>query len=136
MKPIYWKRFFRRTLAVFLAVIALWLLGFGLTVGAHSGVIQTLGSSESFVLHALQAELGDRELASLPLALRLAARQSPLLWANLTSITPVEPDPAEDLPNAQPALTGTTSMRRSPGPPLPPATLWSVPWCPPTAKGM
>ena len=103
MKPIYWKRFFRRTLAVFLAVIALWLLGFGLTVGAHSGVIQTLGNSESFVLHALQAELGDRELASLPLALRLAARQSPLLWANLTSITPVEPDPAEDLPNAQPA---------------------------------
>ena len=66
MKGIYWKRLLRRALAVFLATIALWLLGLGLTVGAHSGALQTLGSDESFDIHALQAELGTRELAARP----------------------------------------------------------------------
>lgn len=105
MKGIYWKRLLRRTLAVFLATIALWLLGLGLTVGAHSGTLQTLGSNESFVFHALQSELGDRELANLPLPLRIAAQQSPLLLANLSNLDPEAlPTPsAQPLPNAQPA---------------------------------
>ena len=83
MKGIYWKRLFRRAMAAFLATLAVWLLAVGVSAGASLRLAQTWEGDESFAAHLLEMELGDRDYARLPLALRIVAQQSPWLWANL-----------------------------------------------------
>ncbi len=53
--PILWKRLFRRSAALFLATLAVWLL---LLCGGGAGALQSLGESGAFVSTALAAELG------------------------------------------------------------------------------
>ena len=105
MKGIYWKRLFRRAMAAFLATLAVWLLAVGVSAGASLRLAQTWEGDESFAAHLLEMELGDRDYARLPLALRIVAQQSPWLWANLGILEQVtEPSPSQEpLPDAQPA---------------------------------
>lgn len=107
MRDIHWLRLFRRGMAAFLAVMAVWLLGLGAAAGAGAGLVEALGSSGSFVSAALRTELGELPGDRAPLPLRLVLAQSPLLAANpgwSSSLLPQETGtPSEPLPNAQPA---------------------------------
>ncbi|MCI9263629.1 MAG: stage II sporulation protein P [Oscillospiraceae bacterium] len=98
MRRIRWGRLIRRSLAVCLTVVTLWLLLTG-----SAGV--SLAESEAFVVAALRTELGDRGQGGPGFWQRLALSQSLLLERNLTppeqEETPVET--LEPLPNAQPA---------------------------------
>ena len=98
MRRIRWGRLIRRSLAVCLTVVTLWLLLTG-----SAGV--SLAESEAFVVAALRTELGDRGQGGPGFWQRLALSQSLLLERNLT---PPEQEEApvetlEPLPNAQPA---------------------------------
>lgn len=107
MGRIHWGRLFRRTLAVCMAALAVWLLCLGGAAGVFAGAVRTLGSSEAFVTAALRTELGDVEEADLPFLLRLAVGESSLLSANLSRDEPPEASPSpEPLPDAQPAPDG------------------------------
>ena len=106
MRDIHWLRLFRRGMAAFLAAMAVWLLSLGAAAGAGAGLAEALGGSGSFVSAALRTELGELPGDRAPLPLRLVLAQSPLLAANpgwSDALLSQEPDPAEDLPNAQPA---------------------------------
>ena len=110
MRRIHWGRLFRRALAVCMAALAVWFLCLGGAAGAFAGAVRALGSSEAFVTAALRTELGYVE-DDLPFLLRLAARESPLLSANLSreeTTPPAEtPSPSQEpLPDAQPAPDG------------------------------
>lgn len=101
-KKIKWGRLFRRSAALFLATMGLWLLLIGAGAGAASGAAEALGGSGDFVSAALRTELGPARADPLSFWGRLAVDQSPLLVANPGRET--EPAPsAESLPNAQPA---------------------------------
>ena len=101
-KKIKWGRLFRRSAALFLATMGLWLLLIGAGAGAASGAAEALGGSGDFVSAALRTELGPARADPLSFWGRLAVDQSPLLVANPGRET--EPAPsAEPLPNAQPA---------------------------------
>ena len=107
MGRIHWGRLFRRTLAVCMAALAVWLLCLGGAAGVFAGAVRTLGSSEAFVTAALRTELGDVEEADLPFLLRLAVGESSLLSANLSRDESPEASPSpEPLPDAQPAPDG------------------------------
>ena len=101
-KKIKWGRLFRRSAALCLATMGLWLLLIGAGAGAASGAAEALGGSGDFVSAALRTELGPARADPLSFWGRLAVDQSPLLVANPGRET--EPAPsAEPLPNAQPA---------------------------------
>lgn len=101
-KKIKWGRLFRRSAALFLATMGLWLLLIGAGAGAASGAAEALGGSGDFVSAALRTELGPARADPLSFWGRLAVDQSPLLVANPGRET--EPAPSvEPLPNAQPA---------------------------------
>ena len=98
MRKIRWGRLVRRSLAVCLTAVALWLLPAG-----SAGV--SLAENGDFVTAALRTELGDRGQGGPGFWQRLALGQSLLLERNLTEPeeggSPAEtPEP---LPNAQPA---------------------------------
>lgn len=98
MRKIRWGRLVRRSLAVCLTAVALWLLPAG-----SMGV--SLAENGDFVTAALRTELGDRGQGGPGFWQRLALGQSLLLERNLTEPeeggSPAEtPEP---LPNAQPA---------------------------------
>ena len=80
-RPILWKRLLRRSAALFLATLAVWLL---VLCGGGAGALQSLGESGGFVSTALRAELGaapegDGPLEGLDGWDRLAVGQSALL---------------------------------------------------------
>ena len=101
-KKIKWGRLFRRSAALFLATMGLWLLLIGAGAGAASGAAEALGGSGDLVSAALRTELGPARADPLSFWGRLAVDQSPLLVANPGRET--EPAPSvEPLPNAQPA---------------------------------
>lgn len=105
---IRWGRLFRRTAAVFLAVMALWLLVMGAGAGAVSGVADAMGRSEALMTTLLEGELGAQSPDGLSLLERLVVDQSPLLSANLNAQREEEEKAAptatpEPLPDAQPA---------------------------------
>ncbi len=102
MRNIYWGRLLRRSIAVCLVTLSLWLLLIGAGAGAVLDAAETLGSSSDFVTAALRTELGPDPTDPLPFWQRLAVEQSPLLAANpnRSSIEKIEEEP---LPDAQPA---------------------------------
>ena len=84
--PILWKRLFRRSAALFLATLAVWLL---LLCGGGAGALQSLGESGAFVSTALAAELGKTgsdTLDKLDGWDRLAVGQSLLLSGNQEAV--------------------------------------------------
>ena len=84
--PILWKRLFRRSAALFLATMAVWLL---LLCGGGAGALQSLGESGTFVSTALAAELGKTggdALDQLDGWDRLAVGQSLLLSGNQEAV--------------------------------------------------
>ncbi|OUQ57752.1 stage II sporulation protein P [Flavonifractor sp. An112] len=84
--PILWKRLFRRSAALFLATLAVWLL---LLCGGGAGALQSLGESGAFVSTALAAELGKTggdTLDKLDGWDRLAVGQSLLLAGNQEAV--------------------------------------------------
>ena len=90
MREIHWLRLFRRGMAAFLAVMAVWLLALGMAAGAGTSLIEALGQRGDFVTAVL----------------RLALAQSPLLAANpgwSADLLPEEEPSQSSLPNAQPA---------------------------------
>lgn len=103
--PILWKRLFRRSAALFLATLAVWLL---LLCGGGAGALQSLGESGAFVSTALAAELGKTgsdTLDKLDGWDRLAVGQSLLLSGNQEAVAQ-HLDGAEEeiqLPAGQPA---------------------------------
>ena len=106
-RPIVWKRLLRRSVALFLATLAVWLL---LLCGGASGALRSLGESGGFVATALAAELGQAPEGDGPLSLldgwdRLAVGQSLLLTGNQEAVAEhlngTEEDP--QLPAGQPA---------------------------------
>lgn len=99
---IKWGRLFRRTGALFLATVGLWLLLMGAGAGAVSGAAEALGKNGDFVSAALRTELGPAKADPLSFRERLAVEQSPLLAANPGEETTAVPS-AEPLPDAQPA---------------------------------
>lgn len=101
MKGLTWNKFLRRSLAGFLAALALWLIWASLP----TAVAET-DAHDSLAVALLKAELGDPPRDSLPLAFRILAGQIPLLdanWEALTAVTETPAPSAEALPNAQPA---------------------------------
>lgn len=102
MKGLTWNKFLRRSLAGFLAALALWLIWASLP----TAVAETDARGDSLAVALLKAELGDPLRDSLPLAFRILAGQIPLLdanWEVLTAVTEPPAPSAEALPNAQPA---------------------------------
>lgn len=99
---IKWGRLLRRTGALFLATVGLWLLLMGAGAGAVSGAAEALGRNGDFVSAALRTELGPARADPLSFRNRLAVDQSPLLAANPGTETAPEAS-AEPLPDAQPA---------------------------------
>jgi len=98
---IKWGRLLRRSGALCLATLGVWLLLMGAGAGAVSEGWRALGSDPEFVSAALRTELGPIPDDSLPFWQRLAVEQSPLLGANPPQAA--ETPEAEPLPNAQPA---------------------------------
>lgn len=102
MRRIRWGRLIRRSVAVCLAAVTLWLL-----VGAAGGWAGELESGGAMVTAALRTELGQVD-GPLPFWQRLAVSQSLLLeknpgdWEGLGPTGEPESTP-EPLPNAQPA---------------------------------
>ena len=107
--PILWKRLLRRSAALFLATLAVWLL---ILCGGGAGALQSLGESGTFVSTALAAELGrpDEEGAmdGLDGWDRLAVGQSMLLAGNQGAVKDYlgkggETEEELQLPAGQPA---------------------------------
>ena len=103
--PILWKRLFRRSAALFLATLAVWLL---LLCGGGAGALQSLGESGAFVSTALAAELGKTggdTLDKLDGWDRLAVGQSLLLSGNQEAVAQHldGEKPELQLPAGQPA---------------------------------
>lgn len=103
--PILWKRLFRRSAALFLATLAVWLL---LLCGGGAGALQSLGESGAFVSTALAAELGKTgsdTLDKLDGWDRLAVGQSLLLSGNQEAVAQHldGKEPELQLPAGQPA---------------------------------
>lgn len=106
MREIHWLRLFRRGMAAFLAVMAVWLLALGMAAGAGTSLIEALGQRGDFVTAVLRLELGELPGDRPPLLLRLALAQSPLLAANpgwSADLLSEEEPSQSSLPNAQPA---------------------------------
>lgn len=120
---IHWKRTLRRIIALFLATLALWLLGLTCDFGA---ACVRLGESSAFVAAALQAELGpetwdDGPLAQMDRWQRLAVSQSVLLQAGESAVErsqtvqsdlpegPADNTPVPDEDHAEPPLPETTT---------------------------
>lgn len=112
MKPrIQWGRLLRRSLALFLATLAVWTLLVCSGGGSAANAFRSLGQDPGFVSAALSAELGqvaedDGPLSGLSGWARLVVDQSPLLRGNgdavaghLDGSAPATPD----LPAGQPA---------------------------------
>lgn len=112
MKPrIQWGRLLRRSLALFLATLAVWALLVCSGGGSAANALRSLGQDPGFVSAALSAELGqvaedDGPLSGLSGWARLVVDQSPLLRGNgdavaghLDGSAPATPD----LPAGQPA---------------------------------
>lgn len=112
MKPrIQWGRLLRRSLALFLATLAVWALLVCSGGGSAANAFRSLGQDPGFVSAALSAELGqvaedDGPLSGLSGWARLVVDQSPLLRGNgdavaghLDGSAPATPD----LPAGQPA---------------------------------
>lgn len=115
-QKIHWGKVLRRSVALFLAVVALWLLGLTCDFGA---ACVRLGESSAFVLAALRAELGTETWAEdawsqLSQWDRLALGQSALLRTEL----PVSDAAPDDTP--QPTPSGSTEDNAEP--PLPETT--------------
>ena len=100
MRKIRWGRLFRRSMAVCLATVTLWLL----LAGAAAGATGEAESGGVFVTAALRTELGEVQ-SPLPFWQRLAVAQSLLLEQNPGRMedAPVPRESADPLPNAQPA---------------------------------
>ncbi len=100
MRKIRWGRLFRRSMAVCLATVTLWLL----LAGAAAGATGEAESGGAFVTAALRTELGEVQ-SPLPFWQRLAVAQSLLLEQNPGRMedAPVPRESADPLPNAQPA---------------------------------
>lgn len=107
-RPIQWKRLLRRSLALFLATLAAWLL---LVCGGAAGALRSLGESGLFVSTALTAELGhaarEQPLDQLDGWDRLAVGQSLLLSGSQGAVAQFlgQETPQEELqlPAGQPA---------------------------------
>ena len=88
MKPrIQWGRLLRRSLALFLATLAVWALLVCSGGGSAANAFRSLGQDPGFVSAALSAELGqvaedDGPLSGLSGWARLVVDQSPLLRGN------------------------------------------------------
>ena len=111
-QKIQWGRLFRRTAALFLATLAVWLLAVCTGTGAAAGALQRLGESSEFVSAVLSAELGVIQDGYLRGTLdgwgRLVVDQSPHLRAAGGTAPADKPtgsgeDAALDLPAGQPA---------------------------------
>ena len=102
MKKIQWGRLFRRTAALFLATVGLWLLLVGAAAGAASAGTKPL-VDDAFSAAVLRTELGPEDGASLSFWQRLVLEESPLLSANLSSLSAGPSQTSEPLPDAQPA---------------------------------
>ncbi len=100
MRNIRWGRLFRRSMAVCLATVTLWLL----LAGAAAGATGEAEGGGAFVTAALRTELGEVQ-SPLPFWQRLAVSQSLLLEQNPGRMedAPVPTESAKPLPNAQPA---------------------------------
>ena len=117
MRGIRWGRLLRRSVALCLATLALWLLLLGVGAGAAQAGLKGLGRDGDFVTAALRVELGSAGQEGLPFWQRLAVEQSPLLRANPPG-EGAAPAPAESeaLPNAQPAPDHDDMTEESPPP--------------------
>ena len=125
-QKIQWGRLFRRSTALFMATLAVWMLVVCAGAGSAAGALQHLGENGAFVSTLLAAELGEAPGGGLRAGLdgwgRLVVDQSPLLQAN-ASPRPEEtekPGPALDLPAGQPAqdhddLTEPPAVTAAPG---------------------
>lgn len=110
-QKIQWGRLFRRSTAVFLATMAVWLLVLCAGAGSAAGALQQLGEDGRFVSALLEAELGVSGPGDLEGWERLVVEQSPLFWgvsgqtAQEPSQEPLEPtpEPTSQLPASQPA---------------------------------
>lgn len=102
MKKIQWGRLFRRTAALFLASVGLWLLLVGAAAGAASAGTKPL-VDDAFSAAVLRTELGPEDGASLSFWQRLVLEESPLLSANLSSLSAGPSQTSDPLPDAQPA---------------------------------
>ena len=103
MKPrIRWGRLLRRSAALFLATLTVWLL-LVCSGGSAAGALRTLGESSGFVSAALALELGAPAAEeSLTGWARLVVDQSPLLRGNGMAAAAGEEE-TPDLPAGQPA---------------------------------
>ena len=91
-------RWLRRTVALFLAVVTIWLLA--VTCDPGEACLR-LGESSAFVAAALQAELGPETWRDTPWNQlthwqRLALSESAFLQANSESVAQLQTEPAED----------------------------------------
>ena len=145
MKPrIQWGRLLRRSLALFLATLAVWALLVCSGGGSAANAFRSLGQDPGFVSAALSAELGqvaedDGPLSGLSGWARLVVDQSPLLRGNgdavaghLDGSAPATPD----LPAGQPPRITTTSASRLPRPLPRRRTSLPAPWFPPAPRAM
>ncbi len=82
-----WTKLLRRSVALFLATVTVWVLSLTADMGAAADTIRTLAESPAFVSAALRAELGslpeEDGLESLTGWERLALSQSPTLLAGI-----------------------------------------------------
>ena len=118
MERMQWGRLVRRSVALCLATVSLWLLG--MSSGAWAQAADRLGESEAFVTAALRTELGPPPGEGLPFWQRLAVEQSPLLAANPPAEEWAPAESEVPLPNAQPApdrddLTEEPQVTTAPG---------------------
>ena len=121
MKPrIQWGRLLRRSLALFLATLAVWALLVCSGGGSAANAFRSLGQDPGFVSAALSAELGqvaedDGPLSGLSGWARLVVDQSPLLrgmgapWPAIW--TAPRPPPPICPPGSPPRITTTSASR-------------------------
>ena len=111
-QQIQWRRLFRRSAALFMATLAVWLLVMCAGAGAAAEAFQRLGESPGFAAAVLAAELGPGQGAEDTLRGtldgwgRLVVDQSPLLRANgdmAPRTLSAEAEEPPDLPAGQPA---------------------------------
>lgn len=114
-EKIQWGRLLRRSAALFLATVAVWLLLICVGMGSAADAFRSLGENSDFVSAALAAELGqaapERGQFQLNGWSRLVVGQSPLLRSNEETAarflsaggTDGAPQAAPDLPAGQPA---------------------------------
>ena len=80
-----WTKLLRRSVALFLATVTVWVLSLTADMGAAAETFRTLAESPAFVSAALRAELGNlpEEESGLTGWERLALSQSPTLLAGI-----------------------------------------------------